>query len=149
VIRSASGLTHLFPTPAQLFGADLCVAGFTPARAETLRSLAKAVSDGAIDWHAAPELVAHALTSLPGVSQWTAQYVALRALGEPDAFPASDLTLRRIAAGRDGSPLSAQALEQRARPWRPWRGYATMYLWDPDTLEVTAQERPAARRAIS
>jgi AraC family transcriptional regulator of adaptative response / DNA-3-methyladenine glycosylase II len=68
------------------------------------------------------------LTALPGFGAWTAQYVALRALGEPDAFPAADLVLRRVAAA-GGAPLTARALEARAEVWRPWRGYAVMHLW--------------------
>jgi AraC family transcriptional regulator of adaptative response / DNA-3-methyladenine glycosylase II len=54
--------------------------------------------------------------------------VALRALGEPDAFPAADLVLRRMS-GPDGAPLTTRALEARAEVWRPWRGYAVMHLW--------------------
>jgi AraC family transcriptional regulator of adaptative response / DNA-3-methyladenine glycosylase II len=72
--------------------------------------------------------VRRALLALPGVGPWTAEYVALRALGEPDAFPASDLGLRR-ALGSAGQPLGAQALEERARGWQPWRSYAAVLLW--------------------
>jgi AraC family transcriptional regulator of adaptative response / DNA-3-methyladenine glycosylase II len=128
-IRSASGLAYLFPTPTQLAGADLSGVGLTRARAAALRSLATAAADGTLDWQAAPEQVWRSLTTLPGIGDWTAQYVGLRALGEPDAFPASDLVLRRMAAGPDCSPLSVREMEQCARSWRPWRGYAAMYLW--------------------
>jgi AraC family transcriptional regulator of adaptative response / DNA-3-methyladenine glycosylase II len=65
---------------------------------------------------------------LPGFGDWTAQYVSLRALGEPDAFLSGDLVLRRVA-GVDGSPLTARLLEARAEAWRPWRGYAVLHLW--------------------
>ncbi len=65
---------------------------------------------------------------LPGVAPWTAQYVALRALGEPDAFPAEDLLLRRVAAA-NGAPLTPAALESRSEVWRPWRAYAALHLW--------------------
>jgi AraC family transcriptional regulator of adaptative response / DNA-3-methyladenine glycosylase II len=129
-IRSSSGrLTHVFPSAAQLAAADLSTVGLTRARADALRSLANAIAEGTLDWQAAPENVWRALTALPGIGEWTAQYVRLRALGEPDAFPASDLVLRRMAAGPGGVPLSGRAMEQRARGWRPWRGYAAMYLW--------------------
>jgi AraC family transcriptional regulator of adaptative response / DNA-3-methyladenine glycosylase II len=74
------------------------------------------------------EEVTAALEALPGFGAWTAQYVALRALGEPDAFPAADLVLRRIAAA-GGAPLAPRELEARAEAWRPWRGYAVMHLW--------------------
>lgn len=95
-----------------------------------------------------------ALAVLPGFGAWTAQYVALRALAEPDAFPASDLVLRRMAAG-GGAPLNANALEARAEAWRPWRGYAALHLWSaagqaviPDRVE-RVRKRPvrAKRRA--
>jgi AraC family transcriptional regulator of adaptative response / DNA-3-methyladenine glycosylase II len=65
-----------------------------------------------------------ALTALPGIGAWTAEYIAMRALGEPDAFPTGDLVLRR-AAGH----LSARALDRRSEAWRPWRAYAVMLLW--------------------
>jgi len=129
-IRSSSGrLTHLFPTAAQVAAADLSRLGLTRARVEALRSLAKAAAEGTLDWQAAPEHLWFSLTALAGIGEWTAEYVALRALGEPDAFPASDLVLRRMAAGPDCPPLSVRAMEQRAKSWRPWRGYAAMYLW--------------------
>jgi AraC family transcriptional regulator of adaptative response / DNA-3-methyladenine glycosylase II len=101
-IRSTLGLTYMFPTPAQLATANLRGVGLPRARATALRSLAR---------------------------EWTAQYVGLRALGEPDSFPASDLVLRRIAAGPDGSLLSVREMEQRAKSWRPWRGYTAVHLW--------------------
>ncbi len=124
----ASGLTHLFPPPEALAERDLSGLGILPARAAAIRALACAVLDGAVDFGGpAPEVMA-ALEALPGFGAWTAQYVALRALGEPDAFPAADLVLRRAAAG-GGSPLTARALAARAEAWRPWRGYAAFLLW--------------------
>jgi len=129
-IRSSSGrLTHVFPTATQLAGADLSGVGLTRARAAALRSLAKAAAEGALDWQAAPDEVRQSLIALPGIGEWTAEYVALRALGEPDAFPASDLVLRRMAAHADCAPLSVRAMHERAESWRPWRGYAALYLW--------------------
>jgi len=89
--------------------------------------LAGAVRDG-LDLSGPAEDVIGALTALPGIGTWTAQYVALRALGEPDAFLAADLVLRRVASSID-APLSARALEARADAWRPWRGYAALHLW--------------------
>jgi AraC family transcriptional regulator, regulatory protein of adaptative response / DNA-3-methyladenine glycosylase II len=140
-VRSSSELTWLFPTPAQLAAADLSAVGLTRARAAALKSLATAAVEGTLDWEAAPDHVWRSLTALPGIGEWTAQYVGLRALGEPDAFPASDLVLRRMAAGADGSPLSVRAMEQRARSWRPWRGYAAMHLWR------AAANEPKTRRS--
>lgn len=76
-----------------------------------------------------------ALATLPGIGTWTAQYTALRAFGEPDAFPAGDLVLRRVASSTD-APLSTRALEAGAEAWRPWRGYAAMHLWHAAADEV-------------
>jgi AraC family transcriptional regulator of adaptative response / DNA-3-methyladenine glycosylase II len=123
------GLTHLFPTPAELAAADLRAIGLTQARAATLNAVARAVADGRIDFSAPAEEVGAALEALPGIGAWTAQYVALRALGEPDAFPSGDLVLRRMAAAGAAAPLSVADLERRAEAWRPWRGYAVFYLW--------------------
>lgn len=67
------------------------------------------------------------LVELPGIGAWTAQYIAMRAFREPDAFPSGDLVLQRAAG--NGTRLSAAALEERSRAWRPWRAYATLHLW--------------------
>jgi AraC family transcriptional regulator of adaptative response / DNA-3-methyladenine glycosylase II len=67
-------------------------------------------------------------TAMPGIGEWTASYMAMRALSHPDAFPAADLILRRAAAG-DGGELSTRALLRMAEAWRPWRAYAVMHLW--------------------
>jgi len=125
---STDGLTHLFPAPSALASADLDGLGLTGARVIALKALARAVTEGALDFGAPVEEVTAALAALPGFGAWTAQYVALRALGEPDAFPAADLVLRRIAAGND-TPLTTRALDARAEAWRPWRGYAVLHLW--------------------
>ena len=122
------GLTHLFPDAAVLAGANLQTLGITRSRAATLHALARAVLERRIDFSAAPEEVVAAMARLPGIGPWTAQYVALRALGEPDALPTGDLVLRRMAAPADRL-LSARELEARARDWQPWRGYAVIHLW--------------------
>jgi len=69
------------------------------------------------------------MTALPGIGPWTAHYVALRGLLEPDAFPAGDLGLRKALAPRGAAPLAEGALLARAERWRPWRGYAAIHLW--------------------
>ncbi len=132
------GLMHSFPSPAALADANLDGLGMTGARVAALHALARAVTEGALDFAAPVEEVTVALAALPGFGDWTAQYVALRALGEPDAFPAADLVLRRMAAA-GGTPLTARSLEARAEAWRPWRGYVALHLWcaaseavDPD-----------------
>ena len=122
------GLTHLFPPAAAIAAADLDGLGITGARVRALQALAEAVTRGAVDFAASAEEVAAALVALPGFGAWTAQYVALRALGEPDAFPVGDLVLRRMASP-NGAPLTPRILEERAERWRPWRGYATLHLW--------------------
>ena len=127
VSTGIDGLTHLFPRPSAVASADLDGLGLTSARIGTLRALARAISDG-LDLNGAADDVIAGLTALPGIGAWTAQYVALRALGEPDAFPAADLVLRRVASASE-TPLTARALEARAEAWRPWRGYATLHLW--------------------
>jgi AraC family transcriptional regulator of adaptative response / DNA-3-methyladenine glycosylase II len=121
------GLTRLFPDAAVLAAADLAGVGLTQRRAATLRELARAVHAGelALGPSADPGEAMAALRLLPGIGEWTAQYVALRALGEPDAFPASDLWLRRAAGC-----TSERALLARAEAWRPWRSYAALQLWE-------------------
>jgi AraC family transcriptional regulator of adaptative response / DNA-3-methyladenine glycosylase II len=142
-----NGLTHLFPDPATLVAAPLESIGITRSRAATLRALSRAVLERRIDFGAAPEEVVAALTAVPGIGAWTAQYVALRALGEPDAMPAGDLVLRRAAAAGQ-RPLSTRELEHRARAWRPWRGYAVMHLWLAASANVgRAAEASRARLA--
>jgi AraC family transcriptional regulator of adaptative response / DNA-3-methyladenine glycosylase II len=71
------------------------------------------------------------LRALPGIGDWTAQYVAMRALREPDAFPAGDLGLRRALGAQLGplGPLGERALEEHSQRWRPWRAYAALHLW--------------------
>jgi len=146
------GLTHLFPTPARLARANLAGLGMTGARAAALRSLARAVLEERVDFGAAPADVTASLAALPGIGPWTAQYVALRALGEPDAFPHGDWVLRRMAAPPGAPPLSVRALGERAQRWRPWRGYATIHLWhgaagEPEALAPRGASTRAARAA--
>ncbi|MGH8218706.1 MAG: AlkA N-terminal domain-containing protein [Steroidobacteraceae bacterium] len=140
---SAEGLTHLFPSPAALARADLSGLGVTGARIAAIQTLARAVLDGTLDFSAAAEEVVAALKALPGIGAWTAHYIALRALGEPDALLAADIVLRRRAAA-GGSPLTQRELEARAEAWRPWRSYAVMHLWRA-AAEASARTRPAAR----
>lgn len=123
------GLTHVFPDPAALVDADLETVGLTRARAATVRELAGRSLDGALplDASISVEDTTAALCEIPGVGPWTAHYVAMRACNERDAFPWSDLGLRRAAG--NGEPLSPRDLEIRSRAWRPWRAYAAMHLW--------------------
>ena len=116
-------LTHLFPDAKTLATADLSGLGLTGRRAATVTSFATAVADGRVDLDpvgALDDFMAN-LTALPGIGPWTAQYVAMRALGEPDAFPASDLGLKKAAPTVD--------LAVHSEHWRPWRAYAALHLW--------------------
>jgi len=124
---AASGLTHLFPAAEVLADAKLARIGLPAARAETIGALARAVSDGKIRFEGVVDSDAFLarLCEIPGIGKWTAQYVAMRALREPDAFPSMDLGLQRSLG-----LASSCELEQRAEDWRPWRAYAAMYLWN-------------------
>jgi AraC family transcriptional regulator of adaptative response / DNA-3-methyladenine glycosylase II len=122
-------LTHAFPRPEILKDAPVETIGIPGARARAIRALAASVASGSLVFGALvglDEAVAR-LALLPGIGPWTAHYIAMRALREPDAFPSSDLVLRRALG--PGEPLSAGALEARAESWRPWRAYAAMHLW--------------------
>ncbi|MQA01244.1 MAG: helix-turn-helix domain-containing protein [Streptosporangiales bacterium] len=126
----AGGLTHLFPTPAALAEVDDASFAMPQTRRRTLRALTGALAAGEIDldigsdWRAAREQLA----GLPGVGPWTVESVAMRALGDPDAFLASDLGIK-LAAAELGLPDTPRALTERAAAWQPWRAYAVQYLW--------------------
>jgi AraC family transcriptional regulator of adaptative response / DNA-3-methyladenine glycosylase II len=122
-----------FPRPAALADADLSRVGLPRARAAAIRALARSVADDPATLETGPDLAttAERLAELPGVGPWTAQYIALRAMREPDAFPGTDLGLVRAAA-RLGPPLAPAALAERAEAWRPWRAYAALHLWTAD-----------------
>jgi AraC family transcriptional regulator of adaptative response / DNA-3-methyladenine glycosylase II len=125
--RPIDGLTRVFPSPRALAGADLDGLGLTAARAGTIAGLARAVADGRLDLDGPPDAVRKGLVGLAGIGEWTADYVALRALGEPDALPIGDLVLRKAAGG--GRALAERELATRAEAWRPWRAYAAILLW--------------------
>ncbi|MDR3506700.1 MAG: AlkA N-terminal domain-containing protein [Caulobacteraceae bacterium] len=144
------GLSHTFPTPAALAGADLAAMGLMPrVRAGSLSSLAAAVladpnilgGRGSLD-----EAVAR-LKALPGIGEWTAQYIAMRGLREPDAFPHGDIGLMRALAGPDGARPNPAQLLARAEAWRPWRAYAALHLWASDTPARSEKKKPHDRHA--
>jgi AraC family transcriptional regulator of adaptative response / DNA-3-methyladenine glycosylase II len=131
----AGTLIRAFPDPAVFSEADLGEIGLPMKRRETLRGLARAVLEGRIDLDnpaGLDDLVAD-LTGLPGIGNWTAQYVALR-LSEPDAFPAGDLGLRKAATGPGEALISEKNLLHLAERWRPWRAYAAVHLWERYSL---------------
>ena len=133
------GLTHTFPAPATLARAELDI-GIPAARAETIRQFARAVASGEIAFDAAVDSreFQEKLRSLPGVGPWTAEYIAMRALSDPNAFPATDLVLKRACGGRE------------TESWQPWRAYAAMHIWQGirdgriDVLHVDGKPRRKA-----
>ncbi|CAL9584797.1 putative bifunctional transcriptional activator_DNA repair enzyme AlkA [Streptomyces sp. enrichment culture] len=133
----AGGLTHLFPTPEALAGLDPEALALPRSRRTTLTTLVAALADGSLplgadsDWDDARARLA----ALPGFGPWTTEVIAMRALGDPDAFLPSDLGLRR-AAKQLGLPSTPAALTARAAAWRPWRAYAVQYLWATDSHPI-------------
>ncbi|MBT2411479.1 DNA-3-methyladenine glycosylase 2 family protein [Streptomyces sp. ISL-12] len=127
------GLTHLFPTPEALASVDPATLAMPRTRRATLTTLVRHLADGSLalgvdsDWPATRAR----LLALPGFGPWTADVIALRALGDPDAFLPTDLGIRRAAQSL-GLPSTPAALTARAAGWRPWRAYAVQYLWATD-----------------
>lgn len=124
-------LTTVFPEPARMATADLTGFGVPGARARALVAIARATVEdpGLFDRGAPLEAAVQRLRALPGIGEWTAHYIVLRALGQRDAFPAADVGLLRAATGRDGRRPSPQELLAQAEAWRPWRAYAAQHLW--------------------
>ncbi|MEU3336656.1 AlkA N-terminal domain-containing protein [Streptomyces sp. NPDC002144] len=131
------GLTHLFPTPEALAALDPETLAMPRTRRTTFTTLVTRLASGAIhlgpesDW---PETRAR-LLALPGFGPWTVDVIAMRALGDPDAFLPTDLGIRR-AAQELGLPSTPGALTTRATAWRPWRAYAVQYLWATDSHPI-------------
>lgn len=128
-IDGRPGLDRVFPTPERLARAPLEKIGLPKTRASTLRSLATGYLEKQVGFQAGQRLdeFVSQLTKLPGIGDWTAQYVAMRALSHPDAFPAGDLVLQQVL-GEDHR-LSLKETESRSQAWRPWRAYAVLHLW--------------------
>jgi AraC family transcriptional regulator, regulatory protein of adaptative response / DNA-3-methyladenine glycosylase II len=130
VTDPAGGLGRLFPDVAVLAGADPEHLAMPRSRRQSFAAMADALATGRVDltvgadWHEARARLA----TVPGIGPWTIETIAMRALGDPDAFPAGDLGIR-AAARQAGLPEAAAALTARAAAWRPWRSYAVQYLW--------------------
>lgn len=130
----AGGLTHVVPSVETLVGLDPAHLGLPTSRRRCVTSLIEALASGAVelgpgaDWDRARK----ELATLPGIGEWTCEMIAMRALGDPDAFPVTDLVLRR-GAERLGLATTATALTEHARRWRPWRSSAVQYLWSKGT----------------
>ena len=129
-----AALHHLAPTAATLAAApldDLAAIGLSRVKAQTLRDLAAAAARGELVFRPADRVedVANSLRRIRGIGEWTAQYIAMRALRFPDAFPAGDLGLRKALAAPGGPPVAEAALLARSQRWQPWRAYAALHLW--------------------
>lgn len=133
---ATNGLDRLFPSAARLADAPLEQVGIIAARARTIRQLAQHVVAGTLAFDSPAAL--QSLREIAGIGDWTAQYIAMRALRNPDAFPSGDLVLRRMAGD-----CSARALDAQSERWRPWRAYAVMLLWQSavDSRQLTVPVR--------
>lgn len=142
-VAIAQGLTHVFPSPQRVATADLSVIGMPNARRSALTSLAAAVVADKLIFgpRGSLEEAITQLRSLPGVGEWTAQYIAMRELREPDAFPAADIGLLRAMRDADGKRPTPAALLAHAERWRPWRAYAALHLWASEAHAAPTPER--------
>ena len=126
-----AGITHVFPAPEVLAAADLATLGMPKARGRTLSGVAQALLDDPEVFEPKASLkegVAR-LVALPGIGDWTAQYIAMRQMREADAFASGDIGLVNALAALEGGPVSARQLLARAEAWRPLRAYAAQHLW--------------------
>lgn len=147
------GLAHTFPPAEEIADADLAI-GLPASRAEAIREFARAVISGALVFDGAQdaETFATHVCAIRGLGPWTAHYIAMRALSDPDAFPAGDLALLRAAGSK-----TPRELESRAERWRPWRAYAAMHLWQgvkdgiakPGTVNVLHLDGKPRRKAAA
>jgi AraC family transcriptional regulator of adaptative response / DNA-3-methyladenine glycosylase II len=140
-LADVAGLTHVFPRAERLAGVDLATLGMPRARATALSSLAAAVVADPLIFgprRGLDEAIAQ-LRSLSGIGEWTAQYIAMRELREPDAFPTGDIGLLRARADADGRRPTPAELLARAERWRPWRAYAALHLWAAQAQQPQAE----------
>jgi len=139
---AAGGLTHVFPAPARLTGADIAALGMPKARGMAISNVACAALADPMLFERAAALddgIAR-LCAVSGIGDWTAHYIAIRALREPDAFPASDIGLLRALARNGVRPTPKEALA-RAEAWRPWRAYAAQHLWTHDVAHPGKEKK--------
>jgi AraC family transcriptional regulator of adaptative response / DNA-3-methyladenine glycosylase II len=145
-----SQLTHVFPRPEQFKLAALARLGMPGARAAALAGIANAVlaDPHLFDLRRDLTEAVACLRELAGVGEWTAQYIAMRALGESDAFLAADIGLQRNLARGGKRPTAAQLLN-RAERWRPWRAYAMLHLWVADANTVRTKPKKEVYHALT
>jgi AraC family transcriptional regulator of adaptative response / DNA-3-methyladenine glycosylase II len=140
----------VFPTPERLADANFAQLGMPGARARALSAMTRAVAADPLIFGPKRSLdeAIGTLRRLPGVGEWTAQYIAMRELREPDAFPAADIGLMRALADDSGRRPNPAELLARAEAWRPWRAYAALHLWSAapqtKTIKETRDDRHAA-----
>jgi len=139
-------LSRLFPTALALAHADADVLGqmgIVRQRQAAILALARAVDSGALALHPGADVASTtaALCALPGIGDWTAQYIAMRVLRWPDAFPAADVALHK-ALGVQGHKNPARAAAEASQAWRPWRSYAVLRAWAAGTLAPHAAATP-------
>lgn len=145
VADASGGLTHLFPTVEQLAEIDDTILAMPQTRRNTLRAMIEALGRGSlqldpgVDWQEAR----HQLRGVPGVGPWTTEIIAMRGLGDPDAFPVRDLGVL-AGAKRSGLPAQPSKLAARSERWRPWRSYVTQHLWS--TLDHPVNHWPPKER---
>jgi len=139
--ESHPGLTHVFPTAKRLATAESIGLGLPDARRQALRAIAEAVvaDPNLFNPFGTIEEIVERLKKIRGVGEWTAHYIALRAIREMDAFPSSDIGLLRGAAAIVGEQVDAASLLYRAETWRPWRAYAAQHLWAADAAPISAR----------
>lgn len=124
-----AGVSRLFPTAEAILGSPLDFVGMPQARVRCLKAFCQAYVQDSDLLVGETAVVVARLQSIPGIGPWTASYIALRALRDPDAFPAGDVALARGLPQSDGSRPSSEALENRSQSWRPWRAYAAQHIW--------------------
>ncbi|HUZ18154.1 MAG TPA: DNA-3-methyladenine glycosylase 2 family protein [Spirochaetia bacterium] len=158
--REGANIRLLFPEPAELAGADLSSIGMPETRRKSVRAVAAAVADGSLsfDHFESSEEFSERLCELPGIGPWSAEYILLRGVGEPDAFPASDLGIRKALTWRarehalslgarrfDDTLIATNDVLALAEKWRPWRGYAAIHLWQ---YLATGQEQVKNKESV-
>lgn len=147
-VNPEPSLTHLFPSPVDLVEADVALALNMPrARGAAVRAIAAAIlaEPDLFDPDQGLAVATARLKALRGIGDWTAQYIAMRALREVDALPTGDIGLLRALENEAGRP-TARALEARSAAWRPWRAYAVLHLWAHDAARI-AELPPRASKS--
>ncbi|MCA3692170.1 AlkA N-terminal domain-containing protein [Aquidulcibacter sp.] len=126
---SETGVARLFPTAEAILASPLDFLGMPQARVKCLKAYCQAYADSPDFFGGETDALVSRMQAIPGIGPWTANYIALRALRDPDAFPAGDVALARGLALPDGTRLSHDDLEARSQMWRPWRAYAAQHVW--------------------